>query len=104
MARRKITIDEKIDRQKQVVSKIKAKYEEELKVLDKLMEIRDAELDKELLAAFRKSGLSHQDVINLMAKGRSDDEDESSESYFSGSSQLPFMPGSRRKNASPGPV
>ena len=80
MARRKITIDEKIDRQKQVVSKIKAKYEEELKVLDKLMEIRDAELDKELLAAFRKSGLSQQDVINLMAKGRSDDEDESSES------------------------
>ena len=80
MARRKITIDEKIDRQKQVVSKIKAKYEEELKVLDKLMEIRDAELDKELLAAFRKSGLSHQDVINLMAKGRSDDEDGSGES------------------------
>ena len=79
MARRKITIDEKIDRQKQVVSKIKAKYEE-LKVLDKLMEIRDAELDKELLAAFRKSGLSHQDVINLISKGRSDDEDGSGES------------------------
>ena len=53
MARRKITIEEKTDRQKQVVSKIKVKYEEELKVLDHLMEIRDAELDKELLAAFR---------------------------------------------------
>ena len=80
MARRKITIEEKIDRQKQVVSKIKVKYEEELKVLDHLMEIRDAELDKELLAAFRQSGLSHKDAINLTSKGRSDDEVESDES------------------------
>lgn len=80
MARRTITIEEKIDRQKQVVSKIKAKYEEELKVLDHLMEIRDAELDKELLAAFRKSGLSHQDAIDLMKKGRLDDGEESDES------------------------
>ena len=80
MARRKITIEEKIDRQKQVVSKIKVKYEEELKVLDHLMEIRDTELDKELLAAFRQSGLSHKDAINLMSKGRSDDEVKSDES------------------------
>ena len=63
-----------------MVSKIKAKYEEELKVLDHLMEIRDAELDKELLAAFRKSGLSHQDVIALMKKCSLDDSEESDES------------------------
>lgn len=68
MARRTITIDEKIERQKQVVSKHKARYEAELEVLDKLMQIRDEELDKELLAAFHKSGLSHQDVISLLAK------------------------------------
>ena len=79
MARRTISIEEKINRQKQVVSKCKARYEEELKKLDKLMEIRDAELDKELLAAFRKSGLSHQDAINLMTRKRSDDDEESDE-------------------------
>ena len=67
MARRTITIDEKIERQKQVVSKQKARYEAELEILDKLMQIRDEELDKELLAAFHKSGLSHQKVI-VMAK------------------------------------
>ncbi len=67
MARRTITINEKIERQKQIVSKHKARYEAELEVLDKLMQIRDEELDKELLAAFHNSGLSHQDVINLLA-------------------------------------
>ena len=61
MARRTVTIDEKIDRQKQVVSKYKARYEAELEVLERLMQIRDEELDKELLSAFRQSGLSHQD-------------------------------------------
>ena len=46
MARRTITIEEKIERQKQVVSKHKARYEAELEKLDALMAIRDAELDK----------------------------------------------------------
>ena len=45
-----------------------------------LMEIRDAELDKELLAAFRKSGLSHLDAIDLIKNSRSDDGEESDES------------------------
>ena len=63
MARRTVTIDEKIDRQKQVVSKYKARYEAELEVLERLMQIRDEELDKELLSAFRQSGLSRQNVI-----------------------------------------
>ena len=77
MARRTITIDEKIERQKQVVSKHKARYEAELEVLDKLMQIRNEELDKELLSAFRQSGLSHQDVIFFLTKGHPiDGEDE----------------------------
>lgn len=80
MARRTITINEKIERQKQIVSKQKARYEAELEVLDRLMQIRDEELDKELLTAFHKSGLSHQDVINLLAKvppQKDSEEDES---------------------------
>ena len=80
MARRTITIEEKIERQKQVVSKHKAKYEAELEKLDALMAIRDAELDKELLAAFHKSGLSHQDVINLMSKSMAEDAENEIES------------------------
>lgn len=80
MARRTITIEEKIERQKQVVSKHKAKYEAELEKLDALMAIRDAELDKELLAAFHKSGLSHQDVINLMSKSMAEDAENDIES------------------------
>lgn len=80
MARRTITIEEKIERQKQVVSKHKARYEAELEKLDALMAIRDAELDKELLAVFHKSGMSHQEVINLLSKGRADDEENDVES------------------------
>jgi len=80
MARRTITIDEKIERQKQVVSKHKARYEAELEVLDKLMQIRNEELDKELLAAFHKSGLSHQDAINLLAKAPHQEDAEEDES------------------------
>ena len=80
MARRTITIDEKIERQKQVVSKQKARYEAELEILDKLMQIRDEELDKELLAAFHKSGLSHQKVIDLMAKVLCQEDAEDDES------------------------
>ena len=79
MARRTITIEEKIDRQKQVVSKQKAKFEAELQKLDQLMAIRDAELDKELLAAFHKSGLSHQDVIDLLARKTSNEDEDSDE-------------------------
>ena len=73
MARRTVTIDEKINRQKQVVSKYKARYEAELEVLERLMQIRDEELDKELLSAFRQSGLSHQDAIFFLTKGHSID-------------------------------
>ncbi len=80
MARRTITIDEKIERQKQIVSKHKARYEEELEILDKLMQIRDEELDKELLAAFHKSGLSHKNVINLLAKTPHQEDSEEDES------------------------
>ena len=80
MARRTITIDEKIERQKQVVSKHKARYEAELEVLDKLMQIRDEELDKKLHSAFHKSGLSHQDVIKLLAKSHHQEDVDNDES------------------------
>lgn len=75
MARRTISIEEKIENQKQIVSKCKAKYEAELKTLDKLMQLRDEELDKELLAAFRKSGLTHRDVIDFLTHKQPENEE-----------------------------
>ena len=80
MARRTISIEEKIERQKQVVSKCKERYEMELKELDKLMQIRDEVLDKELLAAFRKSGMSHKDVINFITQHHQKNDEEDFES------------------------
>ena len=80
MARRAISIEEKIERQKQIVSKHKARYEAELEKLDAMMAIRDAELDKELLAVFHKSGLSHQDAIDLISKHRANDDENEVES------------------------
>ena len=80
MARRTITIEEKIERQKQVVSKYKARYEAELETLDKLMQIRDNQLDKDLLTVFHKSGLSHQDVISFMTQKQRSDSEEDDES------------------------
>ena len=41
MARTKITIDEKIERQKEVVSRLKDKYEVALDDLEKLMQKRE---------------------------------------------------------------
>ena len=80
MARKTISIEEKIDRQKQLVSKCKSRYETELKELDRLMQIRDEALDKELLAAFRKSGLSHKDVINFMTQHHQQNDESDFES------------------------
>jgi len=45
-----------------------------------LMQIRDEELDKELLAAFHKSGLSYRDAISLLAKIPHQEDSEENES------------------------
>lgn len=46
------------------------------------MQIRDEELDKELLAAFHKSGLSYRDAISLLAKIPHQEDSEENESLF----------------------
>ena len=49
MARRSISIEEKIEAQKELVSKAKDRYEAELDKLEKLMRKRDELRSKELI-------------------------------------------------------
>ena len=51
MARRKLSIDDKIEQQKLAVSKAKDRYEAELEELNQLMKKRDELRNKELLQA-----------------------------------------------------
>ena len=57
MARRVITIEEKIERQTAEVAKAKKKYDEELDKLNTLIEKKKEMESKELLEAFSKSSI-----------------------------------------------
>ena len=67
MARRSIPIEEKIETQKEVVSKAKDKYEAELDKLEKLMKKRDELRSKELMEAFANSERSFEEVLRFLA-------------------------------------
>ncbi len=73
MARRSISIDEKIAQQKQVVFQAKDKYEAAVAELDKLMKKRDELRSKELLAAFATSSKSFDEVMSFL-RGESSEE------------------------------
>ena len=66
MARRSIPIEEKIEAQKELVSKTKDKYEAELDKLEKLMRKRDELRSKELMKAFANSERSFEDVMRFL--------------------------------------
>ena len=63
MARRSTLIEEKIEAQKELVSKAKDRYEAELDKLEKLMQKRDELRSKELMEAFASSERSFEDVM-----------------------------------------
>lgn len=63
MARRSIPIEEKIEAQKELVSKAKDRYEAELDKLEKLMRKRDELRSKELMEAFVHSERSFEEVM-----------------------------------------
>ena len=67
MARRSIPIEEKIETQKEVVSKAKDTYEAELDKLEKLMKKRDELRSKELMEAFANSERSFEEVLRFLA-------------------------------------
>ena len=66
MARRSIPIEEKIEAQKELVSKAKDRYEAELDKLEKLMRKRDELRSKELMEAFVNSERSFEEVMRFL--------------------------------------
>lgn len=72
MARKRITIDEKIELQKAVVSKAKDKYDKELEELNKLMQKREEIHRKELMDAFIKSSKTYDEIMTFLAGDEND--------------------------------
>ena len=75
MARRSVPIEEKIESQKEVVSKAKDRYENELDKLEKLVQKRDELRSKELMEAFARSERSFEEVMRFLSGNEVDDED-----------------------------
>ena len=67
MARRSISIEEKIEIQKGQVSKAKDRYETELAKLEKLMRKRDELRSKELMEVFTNSERSFEEVMRFLS-------------------------------------
>lgn len=67
MARRSISIEEKIEIQKGQVSKAKDRYETELAKLEKLMRKGDELRSKELMDAFTNSERSFEEVMRFLS-------------------------------------
>ena len=66
MARRKISIDDRIEQQKLVVSKAKDRYEAELEQLNQLMKKRDELRNIELLQAIEHSSRSFEEIMDFL--------------------------------------
>ena len=66
MARRRISIDDKIEQQKLIVSKAKDKYEAELEQLNQLMKKRDELHNKELLQAIEHNNRSFEEIMDFL--------------------------------------
>ena len=73
MARRKLSINDKIEQQKLVVSKTKDRYEAELEQLNQLMKKRDELRNKELLQAIEQSKRSFEEIIDFLNTDDSQD-------------------------------
>lgn len=73
MARRKLSIDDKIDQQTLVVSKAKDRYEAELEQLNQLMKKRDELRNKKLLQAIEQSKRSFGEIMDFLSTDDSRD-------------------------------
>ena len=73
MARRSISIEDKINQQKEAVSKAKDRYDAAVAELEKLMKKRDEIRNKELLDAFATSDKSYDEIMEFLS-GKSDNE------------------------------
>jgi hypothetical protein len=66
MGRRSISIDEKISRQKEVVSAMKGKYDSALNELNALMKKKRELQGKELLNVFENSSRSLDEILTFL--------------------------------------
>ena len=66
MVRRKLSIDDKIEQQKLVVSKAKDRYEAKLEQLNQLMKKRNELRNKELFQAIEQSKRSFEEIIDFL--------------------------------------
>ena len=73
MARRKLSIDDKIEQQKLAVSKAKDRYEAELEELNQLMKKRDELRNKELLQALEQIKRSFEEIMDFLSTDDSQD-------------------------------
>lgn len=64
--RTNISIDDKIEQQKLVVSKYKDKYDAAVEELEKLMRKRDELRNKELLTAISTSNRSYEEIMEFL--------------------------------------
>ena len=76
MARKRISIDVKIERQKDIVSKAKDKYEAELSVLEELMQKRRDMRSKELIKAIENSDRSYEEIMAFLGAKNSPESDQ----------------------------
>ncbi len=74
MARRSISIDEKIEQQKKIVFNLKDKYEAALAELDRLQQKRIELRNKELLKAIENSNRSFDEIMAFL--GSNDEAEE----------------------------
>ena len=68
MARRSISIDERIEQQKKVVFQLKDRYDAALAELDRLQQKRNELRNKELLKAIESSDRTYDEIIAFLKK------------------------------------
>jgi hypothetical protein len=66
MARKRISIDDKIEQQKQAVFKAKDRYEAAVAELEALMKKRDEIRNKELIEAITNSNRSYEEIMAFL--------------------------------------
>ncbi|MBQ6415871.1 MAG: ErpK protein [Butyrivibrio sp.] len=74
MAGRKVSLDDKIKKQEELVFKAKEKYDSEVEKQNRLLTKRRELESKELVKAFEKSGKSLQEILDFMTGSPMDDD------------------------------
>ena len=80
MARARRSLDERIEEQKQVVSKAREHYESEVNKLEQLMNKRDELQKKELMKAVEDSSRSFEEIMQFLQGDASSESSEDVES------------------------